>query len=165
MELKFDQVINTEGMKFDGLKPRPDLIPAEFSRALPGLWSSPLDLDAFRASVSRGDEPLGSFCTVALIRNGMVYNRSRALLDVAGPLSVGAKKYKPHNWMFVSVDRYWRAAERHLLQHMAGERLDCESGLWHLDHMMCCLMFVWCIQKDILTPEGRPISAYEAEPT
>ncbi len=63
------------------------------------------------------------------------------LVDVLG---FGAKKYGDNNWRFVENgrDRYFDAALRHLLAWRQGERLDAESGLPHLAHAACCVLFL-----------------------
>ena len=66
----------------------------------------------------------------------------RATVDV---LTFGAEKYEPDNWKFVpdSKRRYFDALQRHLWQWKEGEQTDQESGLPHLAHAMCCLMFLY----------------------
>ena len=59
-------------------------------------------------------------------------------------LTMGAKKYDRENWRKVpdGVNRYFAAAMRHLAAWQAGEEKDSESGESHLDHAMCCLIFL-----------------------
>lgn len=57
-------------------------------------------------------------------------------------LTYGAKKYKRDNWKKVSVNRNFAALLRHLSKWQAGEEFDAESGLHHLDHALCDLMFI-----------------------
>jgi hypothetical protein len=66
----------------------------------------------------------------------------RATVDV---LTFGAEKYEPDNWQRVpdSKRRYFDALQRHLWQWKDGEQIDQESGLPHLAHAMCCLMFLY----------------------
>lgn len=66
-----------------------------------------------------------------------------ATLEVGKVLTYGAQKYDAHNWRKLEnlQERYTSAAMRHLLAHMAGEKIDEETGLSHLAHAMCCLMF------------------------
>lgn len=65
-----------------------------------------------------------------------------ALLEVGRVLGFGAKKYAAHNWRKgISRERLLAAALRHLFASMSGERKDPETGLSHLAHAMCCLMF------------------------
>lgn len=65
----------------------------------------------------------------------------RSVIDV---LEHGARKYAPDNWRKVADGeaRYLDAAFRHLLAHAAGEELDPESGLPHIAHAICSLLFV-----------------------
>jgi len=71
-----------------------------------------------------------------------------ALYGLAKVLGFGAKKYAADNWR---KGLEWRrcigAAFRHLLAFSAGEDIDPESGLPHIDHAMCCLMFLSEYQK------------------
>lgn len=66
------------------------------------------------------------------------------LSDVNRVLEFGAKKYGANNWQKVdnAQERYFNAAMRHLLAWQSGELLDDESGLPHLAHAQCCLMFM-----------------------
>jgi hypothetical protein len=59
-------------------------------------------------------------------------------------LTYGAKKYAPEGWRQVSEPRrrYYAAAMRHLDAWRGGEILDTESGLPHLAHAACCLLFL-----------------------
>lgn len=67
-----------------------------------------------------------------------------ALEEIAKVLTVGAEKYEPNNWKRVpdGPRRYFDAAQRHLWAYQKGEELDPETGLSHLAHAMCCLMFI-----------------------
>lgn len=67
----------------------------------------------------------------------------QALVEIANVLSVGAKKYDDHNWRKgFDWSRLYGAALRHLLAHMDGEDHDPETGLSHLAHAGCCIMFL-----------------------
>lgn len=64
------------------------------------------------------------------------------LTGVAKVMSFGAKKYAAHNWRSgIERSRLLSAALRHILAYNEGEDLDPETGLSHLDHASCCLMF------------------------
>jgi hypothetical protein len=68
-----------------------------------------------------------------------------ALKETVKVLTFGAQKYEPDNWQHVpdSKRRYFDALQRHLWAWKQGEQLDQESGLPHLAHAMCCLMFLY----------------------
>lgn len=67
-----------------------------------------------------------------------------ALEQVVKVLTYGAEKYEPDNWKRVpdSHRRYFDAAQRHIWAYKAGEMVDPESGVNHLAHAVCCLMFM-----------------------
>jgi hypothetical protein len=65
-----------------------------------------------------------------------------ALVEV---LQYGVQKYGyPGSWQTVELfdDRYFAAAMRHLSKWRQGETIDPESGLTHLQHAFCNLMFL-----------------------
>jgi len=67
----------------------------------------------------------------------------RALLAVSRVLALGAAKYGADNWHRCQEPaRYLGAALRHVFAHMAGEKVDAESGESHLTHAACCLLFL-----------------------
>ena len=66
-----------------------------------------------------------------------------ALEEIAKVLTFGAKKYEAHNWRKgMDWSRLYGAALRHLHAHLDGQNLDPESGLSHLAHLGCCIMFL-----------------------
>ena len=73
-----------------------------------------------------------------------------ALEETVKVLTFGAQKYERDNWKKVpdSKRRYFDALQRHLWAWKQGEQLDPESGLHHLAHAMCCLMFLY--EHDIM---------------
>ena len=66
-----------------------------------------------------------------------------SIVEVGKVLTYGAEKYDPENWRKVDdlQNRYTSAALRHIFAHMEGEKNDEETGLSHLAHAMCCLLF------------------------
>lgn len=66
------------------------------------------------------------------------------LWQVVAVLEFGAGKYGADNWRNVpnAKERYFNACHRHLSAWWAGETVDDESGLPHLAHAVCCLMFL-----------------------
>lgn len=67
-----------------------------------------------------------------------------AVNHVALVLTYGAEKYAPYNWRKVEGWRwrYFAAALRHLTAWWLGEKNDPESGLPHLAHAACCVLFL-----------------------
>ena len=66
-----------------------------------------------------------------------------ALFDTAAVLRFGAKKYKDRNWEEgIAYSRVFAALQRHLWKWWSGYNTDDESGLPHLSHAACCLMFL-----------------------
>lgn len=65
----------------------------------------------------------------------------RQIVDV---LEYGATKYAPDNWKHVGNwrERYFNAMQRHILAWWGGEQNDPETGLHHLAHAGCCLVFL-----------------------
>ena len=66
------------------------------------------------------------------------------MLDsMAKVMAHGAAKYGARNWEHgTKWSRYFSAAMRHLWAWWGGERLDPSSGLPHLSHAACCIMFL-----------------------
>ena len=66
---------------------------------------------------------------------------TKALAEV---LTFGANKYEPGSWRHVpnGKERYLDAAMRHLELYRSGERLDPESELAHLKHLLTNVAFL-----------------------
>jgi hypothetical protein len=65
------------------------------------------------------------------------------LYGVAHVLGFGAQKYAPYNWAKgILFSRVYSALQRHLTSWYAGEENDEETGMSHLWHAGCCLMFL-----------------------
>lgn len=85
--------------------------------------------------------------------DGRKYDDGKVMLDLIDPeytlelgkvLTFGAKKYDPHNWRKgLRVSRLIAGAKRHLNAVERGEDRDPETGLSHLAHAGCCLMFLY----------------------
>lgn len=83
---------------------------------------------------------------------GLKYDQDKAPMDLldadameglAKVLGFGAKKYARDNWRGgISYSRLIAAAFRHLYAILRGEYYDEESGLPHVDHAACCIMFL-----------------------
>jgi hypothetical protein len=66
-----------------------------------------------------------------------------ALIKIAQVMDFGKKKYAAHNWRKgLAWSRCIAAAMRHIFAYLGGEDKDPESGLSHLAHAGCCIMFL-----------------------
>lgn len=85
-------------------------------------------------------------------KGGLRYNTGKlplhlisphALNGLAAVLEFGKKKYAARNWeKGLNYEETLGSALRHLLALLAGERIDPESGLPHIDHLQCNAMFL-----------------------
>lgn len=69
--------------------------------------------------------------------------------EVVKVLTMGSDKYGPNNWQQVEPfeDRYYAAMMRHIVLWRNGEKIDSESGLNHLSHAMCNVVFLLWNEK------------------
>ena len=73
---------------------------------------------------------------------------TEAMNQTAAVLKFGAIKYAEHNWRKgFNWSRPISAALRHITAFNNGEDTDPESGLSHLAHAACCIMFLLEFQK------------------
>jgi len=74
-----------------------------------------------------------------------------AVLQIIEVLEFGAVKYAENNWQRVENgrQRYYDALMRHMEAWWLGEKTDPESGLSHLAHAGCCLVFLLWLDRDI----------------
>lgn len=88
----------------------------------------------------------------------------RAVQQIVAVLEFGAAKYGADNWQHVpnARQRYFDAAMRHLLAWWDGERLDAESGLPHLAHAGCCILFLLWSDKDATEEKAAQKAAHDA---
>jgi len=71
-----------------------------------------------------------------------------AMKGMARVLTYGANKYVAHNWKKGTIDRYVGAAYRHMEAWRQGEKIDPESHLPHLEHLITNIMFLIELDKD-----------------
>lgn len=72
-----------------------------------------------------------------------------ALEEIARVLDFGRRKYAAHNWRKgIALSRLLAACLRHVFAFIDGESKDPESGLSHLAHAACCLMFALRLHRD-----------------
>jgi hypothetical protein len=73
---------------------------------------------------------------------------TEAMNQTAAVLAFGAEKYAAHNWRAgFAWSRPLAAAMRHITAFNDGEDKDPESGLSHLAHAACCIMFLLEFEK------------------
>ena len=66
-----------------------------------------------------------------------------ALEEIAKVLAFGAKKYGDNNWRAgMGWTRFVGACLRHTYSWLRGEDKDPETGLSHLAHAGCCILFL-----------------------
>jgi len=89
--------------------------------------------------------------------SGTKYDAGKAPLDllpfeaeeeIARVLAFGEKKYSAGNWAKgIGYRRLLAAARRHIGAFNSGVDKDEESGLSHIAHAACCLMFLLYMEK------------------
>lgn len=98
------------------------------------------------ASAEREDE------TIAIIAEGRKDDADKPRYDLIPPealdglarvLSYGAAKYAPRNWeKGMGWGRVFAALMRHMWAWWRGEKADPETGMSHLWHAHCCIVFL-----------------------
>ena len=78
----------------------------------------------------------------------------RAIVKV---LRFGANKYAPRNWEYgMDWSRVYAAILRHLTAWWEGEKNDPESGMPHLWHAGCCMVFLIAYELRGVGTDDRP---------
>lgn len=89
----------------------------------------------------------------------------RAVLEIVKVLTWGhrVKGYPANNWQNVPDlrTRYFEAIMRHLTAWWEGEQNDPESGLSHLAHAGCCVLFLLWFE---LRTTVKPIEVHDIKP-
>ena len=88
---------------------------------------------------------------------GIKYDNDKPRLDLIPPeaiiglgevMTYGANKYSPVGWKDVEIERYEAALLRHLMAWKQGEKLDPETGLKHLKHVLANAAIMVALEKD-----------------
>lgn len=87
------------------------------------------------------------------------------LIQIARVLDFGAKKYASYNWAKgIKYSRVYSAALRHLFAWWKGEDVDPETGLSHLAHAGCCVLFLLQYELSKRDFDDRPVKEYSDGP-
>lgn len=79
------------------------------------------------------------------------------LEGTATVLKFGATKYGERNWeKGMNWSRPFAALMRHMWAWWRGENLDPETGLSHLHHAACCIMFLTAYENRKHGKDNRP---------
>ena len=82
-----------------------------------------------------------------------------ALAEIVKVLNFGATKYAPRNWEAgFDWSRIYAATLRHLTSWWQGEDRDPETGLSHLAHAGCCILFLLAFKIRGAGKDDRPNS-------
>ena len=84
-----------------------------------------------------------------------------SLVEVSKVLAFGKQKYGAHNWRGgMEWSRLYDAALRHLSAFIRNEDIDQESGLHHLAHCGCCILFLlaFCLTNNGVDDRYKPPS-------
>lgn len=89
------------------------------------------------------------------------------LEEIVNVMTFGAEKYGDRNWENgLAYSRVWAAAIRHMWKWFHGENNDPETGLSHLAHTGCCILFLLAYERRGNEGDDRPkpqLSARELE--
>jgi hypothetical protein len=132
-----------DGISLSGWAPQPSII----FNTDPGAFSTH-PIDWTKITTETNNNKLGSALKFDDDKLPVNLLSSEALLQTAAVLKFGADKYAEHNWRAgFAWSRPLAAAMRHIMAFNDGEDKDPESGLSHLAHAMCCIMFLLEFEK------------------
>ena len=124
-------------------------VPSDFS-----LYEVPANPDAKVMIVRQAKEEAGTKFDGEKVPLHLL--PTEALWEVGKVLRHGQKKYNAWNWKKgMSWSRLAGAAERHLFAWIEGKSADEESGLSHLAHCACCVLFLLTYEKLGLGTDDR----------
>ena len=69
------------------------------------------------------------------------------ILEIWNILEFWTEKYKENSWQWVSTNKHYAAALRHLLKWKKWEKNDEESWFTHIAHAVTNLMFIYFNDK------------------
>ena len=90
---------------------------------------------------------------------------SDAVEEILRVLDFGAQKYAPRNWeKGMAWSRPFSALMRHMWAWWRGERTDPETGISHLAHAGCCILFLLSYELRKVGTDDRPGGGNETRP-
>lgn len=82
---------------------------------------------------------------------------SDAIEEIVKVLDFGARKYAPRNWeKGMDWGRVFSALMRHMWSWWRKEGTDPDTGLSHLAHAGCCILFLLAYEKRNVGKDDRP---------
>lgn len=82
---------------------------------------------------------------------------SDAAEEIVKVLEYGASKYSDRNWEGgMAWHRPFSALMRHMWAWWRREEADTETGLSHLAHAGCCILFLIAYEKRVIGKDDRP---------
>lgn len=93
----------------------------------------------------------------SVIKEGLRFDQGKLRMELIPPepirglaevLSFGARKYADRNWeLGMDWSRCLGSLKRHLQEWEEGKQFDKETGLAHLDHIICNAVFLSTYEK------------------
>lgn len=147
----------TGGTKHDTLKPRFHLIPME---VWPAVWTQDISIGHIRELLGRwaGGDPVELHELIQACGNLLCPSAPETAMmhEVARVLAFGAQKYERDNWRKgFKWTRLSDGIDRHLRAYELGEVTDLETGMPHLAHACCGLLFLVTHIEDGLGEDDR----------
>lgn len=91
----------------------------------------------------------------------MIFEARNALDGLSAVLEHGARKYHRANWREgLNHTEIIDSMARHMTAYMAGEDNDPESGLPHVDHMLCNTLFLSELYRTRSDLDDRPVGQF-----
>ena len=123
-----------------------DPVPGGLPKAINGSKCTPVDSEQIPVQSSRGA--------------GLKFDGGKpqmrllppvAMLEMAKVMTFGAEKYEADSWRQVegAKERYLDALGRHYNAWCRGEKVDDESGLSHMAHIMCNAAFLLELEQEV----------------
>lgn len=82
--------------------------------------------------------------------------------DIAKAMTFGANRCGDRNWQKgIPTSRLWGAVFRHLVAVIKGETVDKESGISHLAHAACNLMFIYWMMLERPDLDDQPCELFD----